>query len=167
MKRRVYILAHWKPKFIKDRIPFLSTPFYSSIWFHDVLISGSCEFQRMLPSLSWKHHANEMVNGCPEGWSTKAAGAVGSNYSSKDKCNSGWQKERVSLASTLPLPVLRDIRPHMMPCWASLALWEMSITRALRDASSHCCWWRNLAQTAIILLPLHFSSSTFPHILFF
>lgn len=131
---RVYILAHWKRKFLTDRTHSLSTPLYSFIWFYDVLISGSWESQRMLLFHSWKPHANEMVNGCPEGWSTKAAGAVSSNYSSKDKCNSGWQEERVSLASTLPLPVIRDIRPHMMPCWASSALWEMSITRALRDA---------------------------------
>lgn len=42
--------------------------------------------------------------------------------------------------------------------WALPGHWGMPF--------SHCCWQRSLAQTAVILLPLHFSSSTFPHILF-
>lgn len=58
------------------------------------------------------------------------AGAVGC----EDKCNSGWQEETGSLASTLPLPVLRGTRPHTRPCWASTDLCEKRVTRALRDA---------------------------------
>ena len=63
-----------------------------------------------------------------------AEGTVGSNLSSKDKCNGGWQEDSISLASTLPLPLPGGTRPHTRPRWASSDLLDMRITGVLRDA---------------------------------
>lgn len=61
-----------------------------------------------------------------------AEGTVGSNLSSQDKCNGGWQEDSISLANTLPLPLLGSTRPHTRPCWASSDLLDMRISRVLR-----------------------------------
>jgi len=61
-------------------------------------------------------------------------GKVGSDLSGEDKCNAAWQEESVSLASTLPLPLLGGTRPHTRPFWASSDLLAMCITRVLRVA---------------------------------
>lgn len=59
---------------------------------------------------------------------------VGSDLSGKDKCNGSWQEESISLASTMPLPLLGGTRPHMKPHWATSDLLDMRITGVLRDA---------------------------------
>lgn len=84
----------------------LSVSLFSSVQFSDGLMSRSGESQGMLYSLGWKPCVKETVNGCPGGWSVTVERTVGSDLSSEDKCNGGWQEKSISLASTLPLPLL-------------------------------------------------------------